>query len=157
MNGSSFWKLFRIETVKVGLESSTKPTVLAELLDVTIAAGHLGEGARPALLKALIEREKIGSTGVGHGIAIPHVKSAAVKEVVTAVGIARTPLEYQAVDGEPVDLFFLLVSPSSEAQSHLETLRWLSRLVRHPDFGRFMRSARTPKDVVGLFKEMGED
>ena len=106
--------------------------------------------------EALLERERIGSTGIGGGIAMPHVKHESIAEPVTAVGVRKGGIDYRAVDGEPCDLFFLLVSPSSQAESHLAFLRWLSKLVRHPDFGRFMRSARTPKDVVGLLRELSE-
>ncbi|MFG0317468.1 MAG: PTS sugar transporter subunit IIA [Planctomycetota bacterium JB042] len=153
---SDFWKLFRSDTIRVGLEATEKDAVLSELLELTVEAGRIEPGVRDELLAALREREKIGSTGIGAGIAIPHVKNDAVTETITAVGVASSPIEYDAVDGEPCDLFILLISPASQAENHLQILRWLSSVVRHPDFGRFLRTTKTSKDAAGLFKELGE-
>lgn len=153
---SDYWKLFTAETISVSLKSETKADVLAELLDLVVDAGRIESDARDKLLKALREREKIGSTGIGGGIAIPHVKNDAVTETITAVGVAPRPIAYEAVDGEPCDLFILLISPASQAENHLQILRWLSGVVRHKDFGPFLRTTKTIKDAAGLFKELGE-
>lgn len=152
---ASFHKLFSAKTTKVDLEGGNHREVLAELVDLSVAAGTLTEEKRNKLLAELVAREKIGSTSIGAGIAIPHVKSDTVTETITAVGVSKTGIDYNAPDGEKCDVFFLLVSPKKMAERHLELLRWLAALVRNHDFCRFMRAAKTPREAVGLFKEMG--
>ena len=151
---TSHWKLFRKETIQVDLKAGTKGDVLAELVRLVVSAGGIAEERGDQVLAALEEREKIGSTGVGSGVAIPHVKHEAVAESVGALGIARRPIDFQSVDGEPCDLFFLVLSPPDHAERHLEILRWLSSLVRDPDFPRFLRGARSVKEVQQLLREM---
>ncbi len=153
--GGTFWKLFRAEACAVDLSVATKNELLAELVGLLVASDQISEDARDGLLHALIEREKIGSTGIGGGVAIPHVKSDRVADTVTAVGVSKTAIDYSAVDGEPCNLFILLVSPKEKAETHLQILRWLSRLVRDADFTRFMRGSKAPQDAINLFKEMG--
>ena len=153
---SDFWKLFDAATIQVELAGSTKDEVINELLDLTVAAGKIDDAARATLYDALVEREKIGSTGIGAGVAIPHVKNDVVSETITAVGVSKGPIDYDAVDGEPCNLFFLLASPVAQAENHLKILRWLSTLVRNADFSRFLRTSKNAKDAAGLFKEFGE-
>lgn len=153
--GGAFWTFFRADACAVDLSVATKNEVLAQLVDLLVSSDQIPAVSREGLLNALIEREKIGSTGIGGGVAIPHVKSDTVTETVTAVGVSKAPIEYAAVDGEPCNLFILLVSPKEKAEGHLQILRWLSKLVRDADFTRFMRAAKSPEDAVGLFKEMG--
>ena len=100
---TSHWKLFRKETIQVDLKAGTKGDVLAELVRLVVSAGGIAEERGDQVLAALEEREKIGSTGVGSGVAIPHVKHEAVAESVGALGIARRPIDFQSVDGEPCE------------------------------------------------------
>lgn len=151
-----YWSLFDVETVKVDMTAGSKREVLVELVDLLVDRGKLDGAEREQVLNALIEREKLGSTGIGSGVAIPHVKIDGFPRTVTAIGVAAGSVDFNAVDGEPCDVFFLLISPTSESQRHLEVLRWLSRLVRNPDFARFMRGSKTPAEAVGLLKEMSE-
>jgi len=153
---SDFWKLFDASTIAVSLDCTTKDEVINELLDLTVAAGKMDEGARAKVQKAIQAREKLGSTGIGAGVAIPHVKNNAVESTITAVGVTKSKLDYDAVDGEPCDLFLLLASPVAQAENHLQILRWLSTLVRDSDFLRFLRTSKSASDAAGLFKEFGE-
>lgn len=152
----AFSKLFHEDTVLLRFEAKNKNEVLASLVDVLVKSGRLASHRRDAVVDAMVARESLGSTGIGAGIAIPHVKTDEVERTITAVGVSAAPVDFKAVDGEPCDLFFLLISPRAQAENHLRVLRWMSKLVRNGDFCRFMRSAHDAQEVVGLFQEMSE-
>ncbi|HXN54964.1 MAG TPA: PTS sugar transporter subunit IIA, partial [Myxococcales bacterium] len=86
------------------------------------------------LLEVLLEREKLGSTGIGEGVAIPHGKLAGVPSVIAAFGRSRAGIDFAAVDGKPARLFFLLFAPENSAGIHLKALARISRLLRSPTF-----------------------
>ncbi|MFH0947341.1 MAG: PTS sugar transporter subunit IIA [Planctomycetota bacterium] len=155
-DGPPFHKLFATKTISISAKATTQTEVLQLLTDLAVKGGGLAEDRRAAVLKALIAREEIGSTGIGVGIAIPHVKTDDVSETVAALCVTQTPVDFRAVDGEPCDLFILMLSPKDQAEKHLEVLRWLSKLVRNTDFCRFLRASNTSREAVSLFKEMSE-
>jgi PTS system nitrogen regulatory IIA component len=102
--------------------------VLRELAERVAATGLVKDAA--ALYRALLEREQLGSTGIGSGVAIPHCKLKGLDEGVLAVGIARPPVAFDAPDGKPVGVFFLVLSPDGSPAEHLQTLARISRWVR---------------------------
>ena len=106
-------ELLSIDRIKIPLESENKDDLLRELVSVAAA----GEPAREEVLRAVREREAVLSTGIGHGVAIPHGKSSAVGDLRMAAGRAGSPVDFDALDGEPVSLFFLLVGPESQGRS----------------------------------------
>ena len=152
----SFAELFHEEAVRTGVRVTKKENVIEQLVDIAVAGGKLAAAQRDTILDAVRKREKLGSTGIGAGIGIPHVKIEGITEVITAVAVCANKIAFDAVDGEPCDMFFLLVSPVNQAERHLKLLRWVSRLARNPDFVRFLRHAKNPADVVSLLREMGE-
>lgn len=151
-----FWSSFSEGSASIALAGASRKEVLAELVDLLVRSGKVDKTKQKHLLGALVAREALGSTGIGGGVAIPHVKADYIAETVTALGVARSKIDFNAVDGEKCDIFFLLVSNPAAAERHLALLRWLSKLVRNPDFCRFMRSAKSPQDAVQLLQEMGE-
>jgi PTS system nitrogen regulatory IIA component len=102
--------------------------VLRALADRVAASGLVGDAG--ALYRALLEREQLGSTAIGHGVAIPHCKLHGLAQGIVAVGVARLPVDFGAADGEPVSLFFLVLSPDDQPAEHLQTLSRISRWVR---------------------------
>ncbi|HLV25053.1 MAG TPA: PTS sugar transporter subunit IIA [Gemmatimonadales bacterium] len=125
--------------VRLPLSGTSKAEVLRELVEVAVP--DLEPSARDAIAEAVGEREAILSTGVGDGIAIPHAKTSLVDGLVIAVGIARPPVEFDALDGNPVDLLFLLLGPESSGAAHLKALGRLSRLLRREEFRDGLRAA----------------
>lgn len=113
------------------LEATTKDEVLAEL--VSVLAGERCVRDPDEVLRVIREREAVLSTGIGSGVAIPHGKTMAAPELTIAAGVTRTPVEYDALDGEPVRLVFLLVGPEAAAGAHIKALSRISRLVRQPE------------------------
>jgi mannitol/fructose-specific phosphotransferase system IIA component (Ntr-type) len=124
-------ELLSASQVKVPLEAGTKDEALAELVAVLAAARCIRDADE--VLRVIREREAVLSTGIGNGVAIPHGKSIASPELSIAAGVARQPLEYDALDGEPVQLIFLLVGPEAAAGAHIKALSRISRLVRQPE------------------------
>jgi fructose-specific phosphotransferase system IIA component len=102
--------------------------------------------------QAILEREKIMSTGVGNGFAIPHGKTDAVKDIVAAFAITEHPVDYQALDEQPVRLVFLLVGRDSLVGPHIKLLSRISRLMNKEEFRRELLSSKSPKEVIELFQ-----
>jgi mannitol/fructose-specific phosphotransferase system IIA component (Ntr-type) len=121
-------ELLTADRVKVPLVSRTKGDVLRELVEL-VAKGRNGFDPEP-VLAAVRERELVLSTGIGAGIAIPHGKTPLVDQLMVAAGVAREPIDFDALDGRPVRLFFLLVGPESASGAHVKVLSRISRLLR---------------------------
>jgi mannitol/fructose-specific phosphotransferase system IIA component (Ntr-type) len=101
-------------------------------------------------LDAVLVREKTKSTGIGSGIAIPHGKCAAVKELVMAIGLTSEPLDFESVDGKPVRIIFLLVSPADQTGPHIQALAKISRLMLDDEFKQELEGARSAEEVYEL-------
>lgn len=147
-------KLVESATVLADVKAKTKEAALKELLAAGLEAGVLQKKWTAPMGKKLLDREAIGSTGLGNGVAVPHLKFDDVAEPTLVVARARTPIEWQAIDGRPVAIVFMLVSPSAEPESHLQCLRWISTLARSTDFRRFMQDAKDDKQMRDLLREM---
>jgi nitrogen PTS system EIIA component len=117
------------ERVKVPLVSHSKDEVLREL--VLLAMPSAGEAALERIVRAVLDREKLLSTGIGSGIAIPHGRTSEVEELILTAGVAPEPIAFDALDGKPVSLFFLLLGPDSAAGAHVRALGRISRVLRH--------------------------
>ena len=139
------------DVVKVPLEHTGKAEVLRELLDTLAGTGKLSEVERA--YNALLERESQGSTGLEHGIAVPHAKTDAVETLTVAIGISPNGIEFGAMDGQPSKLFFLLLAPPGQSGPHLEALSEIARLSRSEAFLRALISSRSPTDVLELLRE----
>ena len=105
------------------------------------------------LARRLIEREKLGCTGLGNGIAIPHCKLNGLESVLLAVGISRGGVDFHAIDGKPVRLIFLVLSPAEAPAGHLQALARISRLVKTPGVTEAILSASSPDEVSRLLRE----
>lgn len=132
-------ELLDARRVKVPLTSRTKDDVLRELVE--LAAGELGPAAAGAILAAVRDREQLLSTGIGSGVAIPHGNTSYIDHIIMAAGVAREPIDFDALDGKPVELFFLLIGPESAAGAHVKALSRISRLLRREGLRRELRAA----------------
>ena len=121
-------ELLTPERIRVPLSSRTKDDVIRELVE--LAAHGQDPSVVAPILAAVREREEVLSTGIGGGIAIPHGKTPVVDQLIVAAGVAATPVDFDALDGQPVELFFLLVGPESAAGAHVKALSRISRLLR---------------------------
>ena len=134
--------------VKVPLDGEDKQLVITELVDLLDANGLLLD--RNTVLEAVLAREQTRSTGIGSGIAIPHGKCKAVKELVMAVGIAHEPIDFASVDGKPVTIVLLLVSPADQTGPHIQALARISRLMLDERFKQGLEEATSAEQVYEL-------
>ena len=135
--------LLTIDRIKIPLESTTKEDVLRELVEVV--ADDEADSERAELLRAVRDREAVLSTGIGNGVAIPHGKSPILPELRMAAGMAHKPVDFDALDGQPVKLLFLLVGPESAAGPHIKALSRIARLIRNDDVRKRLLSAESPE------------
>jgi mannitol/fructose-specific phosphotransferase system IIA component (Ntr-type) len=142
-------ELLSPDRVKVPLQGRSKDELLRELVGLV---ARTPDDARE-ILAAVHDRERELSTGVGDGVAIPHARSSRVEQLVMAAGIAPSPVDYDALDGQPVELFFLLVGPESAAGAHVRALARISRLLRREALRTSLRSAADP----GAFLQVVRD
>ena len=142
------------DAILLDLKSQTKREALKEL--VTLLGDAHGIKKSEKILDALLEREELGSTGIGQGIAIPHGKSDHVENVVAILGISKKGIEFDALDGEPVYLFFMLVAPTNSSGLHLKILAKISRLLKDKFFRQALREAKSPAEAIQLIKEENE-
>ena len=140
--------------IKIGMVSTEKEDCLKELADILAEVKDLGD--KKAIVKALLERENLGSTGIGQGIAIPHGKTDRVKELVAVLGISQKGVNFEALDGELVYILFLLVAPKETAGPHLKALAQISRLLRDSCFCELMRKCKTTDEVYELIRREEE-
>ena len=134
--------------VKVPLKSKEKEAVITELIDLLDSHGQLTD--RDAALEAVLEREKIRSTGIGSAIAIPHAKCNVVKEIVMAIGIAAEPIDFESIDDEPVTIVILLVSPLDQIGPHIQALARISKLMLDKEFKNQLENADSPEQLYEL-------
>jgi len=134
--------------VKVPLEGKDKNSIITELVDLLDANGLLLD--KNVALDAVLMREQTRSTGIGSGIAIPHGKCKAVKELVMAIGIAHEPVDFASLDGKPVTIVILLVSPADQTGPHIQALAKISRLMLDEQFKQELEKAPSAEQVYEL-------
>lgn len=145
---------FKIEFLSDNLSSNTKTDVLKELINVLIKSGLPIDGTKA--IEVLQQREKLGSTGIGDGVAIPHAKVPDLQELVVAFGRSRQGIAFDAVDGKPVQLFFLLLAPENSTGQHLKTLAKISKMLKTSNFRKKLIDAKTKSDLFKAIVEQDE-
>jgi mannitol/fructose-specific phosphotransferase system IIA component (Ntr-type) len=144
------------KAIVVNLKSKDKRGAIQELVQAARKA-HEGEKFVAAdIVEAIVQREKIGSTGVGGGVGVPHAKLEGVKNVIGAFGRCSGGLDFSAVDGEPVHVIFLILAPPSKNEAYLQALQKVMVAIKRPNFVKFLRVAKTAKDVEDIFREVEE-
>lgn len=136
------------EAVIADLRARDKQEILREL-STAFARAHPSL-KEERLVEVLREREKLGSTGIGEGVAIPHGKLAGLTQLVAAFGVSRQGVDFEAIDGKPTHLFFALVAPENSAGVHLKALARISRLFKNPRFRASILEAPTTADIHAL-------
>ena len=144
------------EAVTCDLKAQTKKEVMRELVGLLMKAGVVKEKDLSKLVQILLDREALGSTGIGQGVAIPHGKSDCVTQLVSAFGISRHGVNFDSLDGEPVYLFFLLVAPEDSAGPHLKALARISCLLKDKHFRESLRAAKEEKGLLKIVHEEDE-
>ncbi len=145
--------LLNKDAVSVTLRSRTKEDMLSELVDLLVGSGCVRKTEKDEILGKLKEREVLGSTGIGKGVAIPHAKCTKVKKMAAAFGVSKEGIDFKSLDGEPTHIFFLLIAPGETPGPHLKALAKISRLLDDKFVRDRLRTAGSAQDVVKIIKE----
>ena len=148
-------ELITEERISLDLCATENITVLKELVEVL--GNHELITDKEELFKELQEREVLESTGIGDGIAIPHVRTEKVKEMVIAFGRSEKGVEFNALDNKPVHLFFLIVTPKEDSSKLMRILAKLCRLLRDGSFRQALLTAPSKQTIIGLIEEKSRD
>jgi mannitol/fructose-specific phosphotransferase system IIA component (Ntr-type) len=139
------------------LESTDRNAAIEALVTALAQAGRIPAKSSKEIAKAVIKRENEASTGMGKGVAVPHVKHAAVKEVVAAVGQSEAGIDFAALDEQPVYAVILLISPVDDPDNHLQAMELLFKHLQKEKFRKFLRQCRLPEQLEDLLREADED
>ncbi len=139
------------------LQARDRDGAIAELVSALVVAGKISAESAKDVTKAVIKREDEASTGMGKGVAVPHVKHSAVKKVVAAVGHSGTGIDFAALDEQPVYSVILLISPLDNPDKHLQAMEHIFRHLQKERFRKFLRQSRAPEELQDLLREADEN
>ena len=139
------------------LESTDRDGVIAELVAALVQAGRLPAAAQAEITEAVIQRENEASTGMGKGVAVPHVKHAAVDDVQAVVGQTGAGVDFSSLDEQPVYSVLLLVSPPDNPDRHLRAMENIFKHLQKEKFRKFLRQCQSPEAFEDLFKEADDN
>ena len=139
------------------LKAKDRDGVIAELVSALDKAGKLGKANRQEIIKAVIKREKEASTGMGKGVAIPHVKHPAIKGVIATIGQSSTGIDFSALDKQPVYSVILLLSPADNPEKHLQAMENIFKHLQQEKFRKFLRQSQITEQIEDLLREADED
>ena len=138
----------KTDSIIMDLQSKDKKSIIKELFDSLSNSKEVVN--KEKCYEDILLREKIGSTGIGEGFAIPHAKTDGVKDLIMTIGISRNEIEYDSVDNSKVNVFFMFLSPVDLSQEYLIILAKISRFIREKDFLKEILSAKTKEELVHI-------
>jgi PTS system nitrogen regulatory IIA component len=141
------------QAILTDLKSATKEDAIRAMVESLATAGSVKAADQEGIIAAILKREELGSTGIGKGVAVPHTKHSSVDKLVATVAISRTGVEFASLDGDQVQILFLLVSPPDRPGDHLRALENISRHLRNDNFCNFLKQATTAQSVIDLLEE----
>lgn len=141
------------KAVQPSLAATDKEGVIRELAQSLVDAGEIAADQFEGIVEAILKREELGSTGIGRGVAVPHTKHPTVEKLCGAVAVSEGGVEFASLDGDPVHLVFLLISPPDRPGDHLRALEYMSRRLRDDSFCRFLKQSKTTDDIWQLLEE----
>ena len=140
--------IFDVRSIKLNLDCNTKETALVELIDAI--ADLYPDCDRDEMLAAIMEREEKMSTGIGNGVAIPHIVCRGIKNMAGAIGVSQKGIDFQALDDKPVYVIFLLAASEHTTENHLRVLNYILKLAQSEAFPA-IRNAKNTKDIQSIF------
>jgi fructose-specific phosphotransferase system IIA component len=140
--------LLKDDSIELNLEGKNKSQILSELVDILAKSGKFRN--KKALADALLEREKLGSTAIGNGVALPHAKIGGIKQTVLAFGRSLEGVDFNSLDGEKTHLFFMLISPKDDIGAHLKILAKISHLIKDRFVLGLFKKAKSKKEVLSV-------
>lgn len=143
----------RDKAITVELQAKDKEGVIREMVHLLVKAGEIKPADEEKIVPVLLAREALGSTGIGQGVGIPHGKSNVVRQLVGAFGISKRGVNFDSLDGETAQIFFLLLAPEDSAGPHLKALARISRLLKDRYFRESLKEAKDEKQVVRIIQQ----
>jgi len=140
------------KAIAASLKATDKEGVIKELVELLTSATDTAP-SKEELVKAVLSRESLGSTGIGQGIGIPHAKSQAVKQLIAAFGLSQNGVNFDSLDGEPAHIFFLLIAPEESAGPHLKALARISRMLKDKYFRDLLKKAKSEQEILRIIQE----
>jgi len=147
-------EILSADLVIIPLKNHEKNDIIKEMVDHLYQQKKIGN--REKILRAILDREKVMSTGVGDHVAIPHGKADGVKDIVASLGITESDVDFHSIDNKPVRLIFLLVGPPDKTGPHLKALSRISRLMHRPEFRSKLLNSKSPKEVMHIISDEEE-
>jgi PTS system fructose-specific IIA component/PTS system nitrogen regulatory IIA component len=141
------------EAIRAELTADDKEGVIREMVQALLDAGKVNADEQESIVKAILKREELGSTGIGRGVAVPHTKHPSVDRLVGTVAVSAEGVNFSSLDGEKVQLLFLLISPPDRPGDHLRALENISRQLRDDTFCRFLKKATSAEEIQQLLDE----
>ena len=151
-----FKEFICFDAIIPALQAADRDGAIAELVSALVKAGKLPAGQAKDVTKAVVKRENEASTGMGKGVAVPHVKHPAVKGVIGAVGLSATGIDFSSLDEQPVYSVILLISPMDNPDRHLQAMENVFKHLQKERFRKFLRQCRTPHELEDLLTEADE-
>jgi PTS system nitrogen regulatory IIA component len=137
------------KAISADIKAKNKEGVIKELVDLLVDTGVI-KNKKEDIIKILMTRETLGSTGIGQGVGIPHGKTPYVKSLVAAFGLSKKGIDFESLDGEPTYIFFLLLAPEESAGPHLKALARISRLLKDKYVREMLKKAQSEKDIINI-------
>lgn len=141
------------DAILPALKGAKRDLAIGELIDSLIANNVIPADARATVLKEALARERKGSTGFGHGVAVPHTKTNLVKKPFAAIGVSTGGVDFNSLDRQPVHSIIFMLSPLSDPESHLNAMETVFGALSQEVFRRFLRQAKTIEEVITLLDE----
>jgi mannitol/fructose-specific phosphotransferase system IIA component (Ntr-type) len=141
------------EALVLELTASNRDEVIEELVDALVDAGRIAKSNKGDILDTIINRENEASTGMGKGIAMPHVKHHGVTDIVAAVGKSTNGIDFSALDKQPVYSVILMISPADDPDRHLQAMEHLFKHMQNERFRKFLRQAQTTEQIMDLLRD----
>jgi len=139
------------DLIAANLPAADKDSVLRSLVDMLVASGRIGDDAK--LMQALQKRERVMSTGIGRGIAMPHALTDDLDHMWIVIARTAQPIDFQSSDSEPVDLVFMLVGPESAKNLYIKLLARVSRVLQRTELKQRIRSAQRPEEILQALQD----
>lgn len=141
------------KAIRANLAASDKEGAIREMVQALVEAGEIPADQAESIVRAIMKREELGSTAIGRGVAVPHTKHPSVERLVGTVAVSNEGVDFASLDGETVQLFFLLISPPDRPGEHLRALEKISRHLREDTFRKFLKQAKSAEEIDQLLNE----
>lgn len=142
------------DTIQIGMQVKDKQDLLEKITDLAMKSGKIIN--RSFVLKSILDREKIMSTGIGKNICLPHAKTDFIEAPVAALATLSTPIDFHSLDGEPVNICFLLLGRENNVGMHLRLLSKISRFLNNDEFREKILNSKTPEEIMHHFETIDE-